>query len=346
MNTNVSFLIEKAIASEKVSKESFNKIIGESGDISIGTDTEFLWFYLNNENRLRFFEANRIFHKQGIYGTDGRSILSEFRVTPAEDVRSFLELIKYAFTLSKLYSENCKCGNPQPYGMAFYENIYSGLNIPLNESIGVHIHFGGPCYNKSLISRTVSALDVFLLPICKLFEPEIGHYIRSGIGYYGDVSDFRTKPYGMEYRSLPCFFDSEEMTFGIFAIAKAIAIECMMHGNITDDLIKSNKIYRWRLHDKKYLKLLAYRAELIIKKVCCVYPMYKKEIDFVFHMMRSGKNYAKTFSKGIFTEWGIDTSSLSHLEQETAKSPRLCESHVPFEGYNKSIDKTRMIRLS
>lgn len=293
---------------------SIKKTIGEIGDISVGTDVEVLWMQkyeiLDGTRNFNFFRADTLFPKSGLFGTDGRSLQGEWRITSADDVRVFVQNVEEMITFCKTYVAVKQQGDPSlmsiyPYGMGVYSIISDrGLNVP--ESIGLHIHFGGAFGAESGIRHAVAAMDALLTPVIKLFEPELGAHIRTGCGYYGDLSDYKMKPYGFEYRTLPSCIDNKDVFIGAFALAKAIAFEVRGSEGITTADLEYFKLPKAKQHDKGFLRIQAKKAHMFISRKCRFYHVYKDEIDKMFELAYE-KNPEKIFCthEDIFSTWDI-----------------------------------------
>ena len=194
---------------------SLRSEIEARGDITLGTDVEILWMQkydiLDGTRNYKFYHADNIFTKNGLYGTDGRTLQGEWRVTPAEDVRVLMTTMKEMITLCKTYVALKQRKNEgmfpiYPYGMGVY-SIIEDKKLRIPESIGLHIHFGTEFGSMGSMRHTVAALDGLLAPVIRMFEAPLGAHIRTGCGFYGALSDYKEKPYGMEYRTLPSCID-------------------------------------------------------------------------------------------------------------------------------------------
>lgn len=328
---------EQAIASVK-------KDISKLGDISLGTDVEVLWLQknelLDGTSSFKFYHADTLFSKLGLYGTDGRTIQGEWRVTPAVDVRTFIKSMEEMITLCKTYiALKQQADNNMysifPYGMGVY-SIFKDKKMYVPESIGLHIHLGTLLKSTATMENTVAALDGLLAPVIRIFEPVLGAHIRTGCGYYGDLSDFKPKPYGFEYRTLPSCIDNKDVFAGSFALAKAIAFETRYpSGNIKNSDLVAFKVHRNSQYDKKYLRVLVKRAHIFVKNRCRFYYIYKEEIDRLFELALV-KNPHKLFEthEDIFSTWDIacdfkDKNLITAMKNDAVISPR----NSPIEGY-------------
>jgi hypothetical protein len=330
----------------KISKKSSIKY---AYDVSMGADIEFLWFYMRPGNEFKFLEAHDIFQKQGMFGTDGRSIIGEFRISPAMDPKVLVDLFVKSFELCKYYVYLGSRQGAQPVGMLYYDKIIKQVN--LNESIGVHIHFGNNDFIYNIgpnnIPVLVWALDCMAFPLSKIFESTMGHYVRTGTGFYGDFSDFRVKPYGIEYRSFPAFFDSKEITEGMLCLCKAISLECLSNGRLTPEILSSLNLRRDLMFDRKYLQHYIRKVYFLVKNLLPAYQDYKEEIDLVFSLARDCPEIYSSLPIGIFDSWGIDENNISSLEKEILrKGLRLAPAKKIFTTYkseNVPMDLTQMI---
>jgi hypothetical protein len=276
---------------------------------------------LDYKKRHAFMSAEQVFRKHGIFGTDGRVSQGEWRFTPANDVHVFIDIVERVMEYCKTYvvlrqneqlrgSNLSTAGilpNVYPYGMGVYNILYNE-SIALPESIGLHIHFGVP--NVAHLKRysfptLLSALDLFLAPVVKLFEPEAGRYVRTLSGYYGTLSDFEHKPYGLEYKTLPSCIDNKQVFTGVFAIAKALAFE-VNSKKITQKMLDEFYIVESKVCNDMYLRTLAKSAYMFIKRTCRFYQLYKNEIDAIFDLALSADPRALfATEEDIFSYWGI-----------------------------------------
>lgn len=350
MNNKFKLLeIPPHMESEEAARKSINIDVGKYGDISVGSDTEVLWMTklnrMDGSNRYKFYSADSLFVKAGIYGTDGRTLQGEWRFTPAYDVNLFMDIVREAMVLCKTFAalrqrSSETMPNIYPYGMGIYP-LLEHKKITLPESIGLHIHLG----NRNMLSgdrlRAIAAFDVLLAPAVKLFESEIAYNIRTNCGFYGDLSDYESKEYGLEYKTLPSCIDDPDVFAGCFAVAKAIAFEVMC-GNFNNDFLSNFKIRKDDITNKSYLRVLAKQAQLVIKRRCRFYYVYKDIIDKFFEKALS-KNPEQYFStlEDIFSIWDIecdfsDGDLCRHMQDGALFTP----DAAPICGYKDGDDET------
>lgn len=330
----------------KEGDELYNSIktdIDFYGDVSIGTDMEMLWLTQRlSSPKYKFYRADNLFCHSGVCGTDGRSLISELRITPAFDVRvlvdSMHEVLVICHTHKNKRAYECEENylyETFPYGMNIYSIIKQyQLNLP--ESIGTHIHFGFIKKNNTYqeIQRVlIQAMDAFVMPIVKCFEPKAGHIIRTMCGYYGDMSEYRVKDYGIEYKSLPCILDNKDVFTGIFAIAKALAFE-IVTCNISKNDIAQFTIKKDLLYDMKYLRRIIFRGKLFIKTRCRFYNIYRDEINKLYKLVLS-KHPKSIFENeiDIMEAWGISDDDISDYYNEKLSNGMFFPFTEPIEGY-------------
>lgn len=324
---------------EKTALSEIERISLSGNDISMGADIEFLWLREDRRRNAFMFEAHRVFAKHGAYGTDGRNIIAEMRFPPAYDVRKFTDIVDLTMQLCKAYVDFCmtaKSSIPRiaPYGMSVY-SLMEKERVDLPESIGMHIHFG----NTIVTDLIIHALDTMLYPVIKLMEPSLGHVIRTKLGYYGSVSDYRGKDYGgFEYRSLPCFIDNKDVFMGAFALAKALVAELKVNpkgplGQVVTQL----RIKRDCLEDVSYLKTAAAGAYYTAKRLCPFYHVYGSEIDKLFDIAL-GKDRGTVFSgeKNVFENWETKSLFEQKAVRDLVASGILLPITSPVIGYAKS----------
>lgn len=321
---------------------SIKEIVHSIGDLSLGTDVEVLWMQkfeqLDGQQNFNFFRADSLFPKAGLYGTDGRSTQGEWRVTPASDVRVFTENVKDMITMCKTYIAVKQQDNPAlmsiyPYGMGVY-SIIADKKLQIPESIGLHIHFGGQFRTETKVKKCVAALDGLLAPIVRMFEPELGAHIRTGCGYYGDLSDYKIKPYGFEYRTLPSCIDNKDVFVGSFALAKAIVFEVVHGGYIKEEDLQHFTIPKARQHDRGLLRVLAKKAHMYIKTKCRFYHVYQTEIDTLFSLVFD-KDASKLFCthEDIFSTWDIGCDFTSEALVDKMRRDKLLVPAKSIPGY-------------
>jgi hypothetical protein len=347
-----------SVAPNMISREGALKAIKQEiedfGDITLGTDVEVLWMnkyeILDGTNNYKFYHADNVFPKNGLYGTDGRTLQGEWRITPAQDVRVLMKSMTEMITMCKTYVA-LKQRRSQgmfpiyPYGMSVY-SIIEDKKLQIPESIGLHIHFGTYFTSNSKLQFTVAALDALLAPVIRMFEPPLGAHIRTDCGYYGDLSDYKEKPYGMEYRTLPSCIDNKEVFAGAFALAKAIVFETRgcAQGNITEADLHNFIIPKDKQFDKGFLKILAKKAQIYIKSKCKFYYVYKKEIDTLFELAlaKDAESFYNT-QEHIFSTWDITCDfSDEKLIEALSNDMILLPSAVAITGYDLEEDEEEL----
>lgn len=183
-----------------------------SGEVMLGADLEFA---LQNKAG-RFLLASRFFPREGEVGCDRiwlkgdrtkqKLPLAELRPAPSSDPEQLFQNIGRAIRRA---AEKVK-----GKGIRFLAGGAPLKGYP----IGGHLHFSPLPPNHFLLR----ALDHYLaLPLFILEDPE-GFSRRPKYGFLGDV---RTKPHGgFEYRTLPSWITSPEITKGVLILGKLIAL--------------------------------------------------------------------------------------------------------------------------
>jgi len=324
--------------------ESIKKDVLAYGDVSVGTDVEVLWMSkvetYRGKSGFSFFNADRLFIKNGLFGTDGRSLQGEWRITPAYDIALLDKLTKNMMEMCKTFlvirqDKDASVPVLYPYGMGVY-NIISERDLRLPESIGLHIHLG----NKNLVKEKnqkilTAALDLLLLPVIKLFENKTAHHIRTNCGLYGTTSDFKNKPYGYEYKSLPSCIDDRHVYLATFAIAKAIAFE-VIAGTINLKTFENMFLDLNKIRNFSYLRRKARESKLIVKRNCRFYLPYKTMIDTLYDMAINTKYPHEFFDtqEDIFSSWGVDYDLESRGYRALCKGSILMPQEAPVKGYS------------
>lgn len=337
--------IPKKQMSDSKRADVFEKNAILFGDILLGADIEYLFFKKNKES-WEFVGADNWFSKRGMIGTDGRSIIGEMRVTPAQDPVKLAENVFYAFVLMKSFFNVVGTTRVFPFGLESYHLINEeGIKVP--ESIGMHMHFGlsksGATFTEVEIRNSISALDILLAPIIKRFEHPLCFHIRTNCGYYGDLSDVRIKPHGFEYRSLPCFLDNPMIFLGAFSLAKAIVFD-VRSGRLNRRVLSKFSIKKELIDDQGYLKVLTLQSKLFCKRSLLMYPFFESLINPLYEAALSPSpiDYFKT-GKSLFDSWGIDDSVELPKEIETIIDKLISGTNIsrinpasPIFGYDSS----------
>jgi hypothetical protein len=177
--------------------------------ILIGADPEFI---LRSPNG-KIVSADRYMEREGVVGCDA-VVLSGHRVLlPLVELRPQPSTSPLALThrLRNLMQQAAKMINDPK--LEWLAGAMPVKGLPL----GGHIHFSG----VDISSRLLRVLDNYLALPLLLLEDETVHRRRPRYGFLGD---FRLQSHGgFEYRALPSWLVSPEVTVGVLSLAYIIA---------------------------------------------------------------------------------------------------------------------------
>jgi hypothetical protein len=142
--------------------------------------------------------------------------------------------------------------------------------------LGGHIHFSG----VKLTSQLLRVLDNYLaLPLVMLEGDNVYHRRPR----YGFLGDFRHQSHGgFEYRSLPSWLVSPQITVGVLSLAYVIAHHYL---ELQQRPLRQIKVQRAFYHgDKNVIKPIVDKLWLDIKETG-LYEKYHKELKYLFQMM-------------------------------------------------------------
>lgn len=168
----------------------------------IGTDVEFLICSCHG----RLIPAERLLPLQGRAGSDAVYFrdrilypIAEIRPEPADDPQHLFRHFVHALRLADEH-------------MSRGDYIWLAGAMPKRGfSLGGHLHFSNLAFDIEFLR----VLDNYLLlPLTMLESPSS----RQRRFRYGNPGDVRMKPYGLEYRSLPSWLVSPEVTKGVLAL--------------------------------------------------------------------------------------------------------------------------------
>jgi phiEco32-like amidoligase-type 2 protein len=182
----------------------------KSTKITIGTDPELIF---SDKDGKIVKAGSLIKDKDGEFGVDGHQYIAELRPKHAIYPQDLVENIRA--TLSK---EAMRLGD-----LTWLAGPYV-----LEKPMGGHLHYGVPYRD-----RYIEALDYQLGFLLALSEPEEGaRWRRTNIfpgshdpKPYGQLSNYRKKPWGFEYRTPSSPIVSPGVALATIAVGKAIVFE-------------------------------------------------------------------------------------------------------------------------
>lgn len=182
----------------------------KSTNITIGTDPELVFTDRDGE----LVNAQQLIkNKSGEFGLDGHKWIAELRPKHAVYPADMVENIRATLSLESDRLDG-----------------YTWLAGPyvLGKPMGGHLHYGVPYHDKY-----IHALDHQLAFLLALSEPEEGaRWRRTNIfpgshdpKPYGQLGNFRKKPWGFEYRTPSSFIVSPGVALATITVGKAIVFE-------------------------------------------------------------------------------------------------------------------------
>jgi hypothetical protein len=192
-----------------VYKEQLSLESSTAPRIMLGMDPEFI---LRNEQG-KIVPASKYLNRYGGAGYDSATVLgrrdihplAELRPEPSEDPALLVRNLRRA-----MWKASMKITDKSLQWLA------GGMPVP-GLPLGGHVHMSGIYVTNDLIR----ALDNYMtLPLVMIEDLSTGRRRRK----YGFLGDIRHQPYGgFEYRTLPSWIVSPQITKGVLALAKLIA---------------------------------------------------------------------------------------------------------------------------
>lgn len=287
------------------------KIIGGKSyeDIEIGADPE-----LRFEN----LKARPYVSYEGKFGTDGpNSQVGELRPT------QFYDPVNLTKEIEAVMRDGYR-----KYPILQKRRWLAG-SYPDSQPIGGHIHFGSN--GKIDLEKKLKALDMYLAPVVMMLEDkEAAQHRRQGTEYgklalhNGKVDPknrgFKTKDLyssnshplshdGFEYRPLPSWLVSKQITLGVLSLAKVIGFQA--HNKSLHKYL--DKQMQFIPFDKKFSEAFTncdkrYFAAIIptiFRTIASfkLYPEYKKYINYLFSLIYQNRTWEE--NSDIKDRWQI-----------------------------------------
>ncbi|MGC5323993.1 putative amidoligase domain-containing protein [Brevibacillus sp. SYSU BS000544] len=275
--------------------------------VMLGADPEFA---LRDAN-LQMGIASRYLDKQGVIGHDAARLrgeglqsqhpLVELRPDPSPNPREVFRHLLQA--MRKGYKKI----------PANLEWIAGGMPF-WGYPIGGHIHFSGVPLSFDLLHKLDSYLALPLTCIedegCKKRRPR-----------YGFLGDFREQPYGgFEYRTLPSWLVSPEITQGVLALAKLIA---STYNQLTQHPLQDIHMQRaYYQGDKSKLRPLIPKLWQELKSLA-MYKDLQIELDAFYQTIQNTETW--DHQRDIRIAWGLlsrEKKSVSRYRNDTQQPYR------------------------
>jgi len=239
------------------------------------------------------------------FGLDGCGRIAELRPDPAESPQELVANIKkilQSVPFRDITKYSWKAGN------------MAGEN-----PIGGHIHFGNGKFHTNYAGRgkypnekAAAVLDTFLaVPIALIEDKEEASQRRTFS--YGNLGNFRSQIWGIEYRTLGSWLVSPEIATSTLALAKVLMYEFLFkrlrvaelgYGSGGARIPSGINEGMFDSRNREYLLGLFNTAKPRIES-CYLYPEYKDEINLIFDLIASNKNWFDDFGKDMRKTWDI-----------------------------------------
>jgi len=165
--------------------------------------------------------------------------------------------------------------------------------------------------NRRRLSHTLDMLVAYPLMFTEV--PEHARLRKQG---YGQLSDYREKPYGIEYRTTPSWMGSEKLAKGVLSLAYATAHDVLNKDYNPKNFTLINGFRdNYKIHNTDLLQPFLERAEKEIKSLS-LYPKYKEEIGYILYHAKRG---TELFDTEVKLGWGIPFTMLTNLTLLTVK---------------------------
>ena len=318
---------------------------------TIGADPELMLYYSSAKSRKRqkdapaegFFDHSR--SCSTIVGTDGCTTIFEIRPEPSADPKILTENVRLCIKLLACKISEKKHGGANHDETAFLESGGGAYN-----SIGGHIHFGGPQFKntRSLGEAVGKLMDAFLYrPIRERMyggircwsggvdlpktlperlncsdETLLKYFVVNGINTAWRKTDYdyptqvRSQAHGIEYRSLPSFVADPELTYLVFDISRGIATWAISAYNSATNL---------KFKDPPG---------------CDDYLSVTSKENYHSFMRYINGDKRDAFLKDTFANWGIDIRSYSKLTFDMSENTKYLSGVVRA---NEAIDEEREV---
>jgi hypothetical protein len=259
-------------------------------DFTIGADPEFICTTASNSVICaEEFCGNNINES---FGCDGNGVLFEVRPTPSKNPLAVLG------NIHKIFS-NQVLKHPE-----FLKYNWMAGSYCSGYPMGGHIHFGVKNYIADY-QRVVTILDNYVGALSVLIDsPELSSSRRAK--GYGSMGDYRTQPYGFEYRTPGSWLSSPYVSAVMLCLAKTVVFEAINNSTFynsffscisADDMYFSRRCGRAKIL-KKFPGLW---ADIIKMNL---YQVYKPYIDLLYHMISTNLSWTVK-NNDMKDSWGL-----------------------------------------
>jgi hypothetical protein len=166
--------------------------------------------------------------------------------------------------------------------------------------------------NRKKLSETMDMLVAFPLMFTEVKE----HAIRRKKSY-GNLCDYRSKTYGIEYRTTPSWISSEKLAQATLSLAYCAAYDVLNKNYIPEKNFTKIQGFsdNYKIHNIDLLYPFLERAEHEIKNLS-LYPKYRTYINY---LLFNAKRMNELFGTEIKLGWNIPFEILSNITLLTIK---------------------------
>ena len=243
-------------------------------------------------------------------GADGCGTLIEIRPDPSNDPIELVTTMRQIL-MGQMVDKN-ELRHFQWFAGSHYveedENVHG--DEPGRYPMGGHIHFGinrrliGGRFSTKLLSQYVG------LSSCLIEDKNQGYLRRNGgphWGNYGGFNDFRTQPYGFEYRTPSSWLTSPYVAAAILCLGKVVMYEVINNSSFEPSEFITHEDVRKMNTRKMRAKFQGMWQEV---SQMALYPFYQHYLSLIPFLV---KHRLTWFPKCSMKEaWGVHVSETPH----------------------------------
>ena len=236
---------------------------------TIGSDPELS--FAEKQDKSPIFINVQTLPSYAEFGYDGRS--GEIRARESTDPLQHVDNIEKA-----LFGRSSAFPTLFTYSMYGYSKEFP---------VGGHIHFGirALLENETYRNRTLTMLDSLLaFPYMFLEDPDIARIRKNS---YGDLSDFREQPHGLEYRTLSSWLAGKRLAQGVITLAYTIVDAVSSGMYFKGKLISEERGFNEIFDDHNIKWVYPYLSGTATQiRSLPLYPRYREYIEYLLYHAR------------------------------------------------------------